>query len=103
MSDEARTPNAKTVRSVFVRAHPFSASTSHEDRRAEFDRFIAKVKADALREAVEEFESHVGAGEFEEQTCRNGTHWTHAVESWDHQGPFMYWLLNRADRIEGEA
>lgn len=70
---------------------------------AEFDRFINKVRADALREAVEEFESHVGAGEFEEQTCRNNTHWTHAVESWDHQGPFMYWLLNRADRIEGEA
>ena len=100
MSDETRTPNANTVRSVFVRAHPFSASTSYEDRRAEFDRFINKVKADALREAVEEFESHVGAGEFEEQTCRNGTHWTHAVESWDHQGPFMYWLLNRADQIE---
>lgn len=70
------------------------------ERAAEFDRFIAKAKADALREAVEEFEGHVGAGEFEEQTCRNGTHWTHAVESWDHQGPFMYWLLNRADQIE---
>lgn len=51
MSDETRTPNANTVRSVFVRAHPFSASTSYEDRRAEFDRFINKVRADALREA----------------------------------------------------
>lgn len=53
MSDETRTPNANTVRSVFVRAHPFSASTSYEDRRAEFDRFIAKIKADAWDEGQE--------------------------------------------------
>ncbi|MGO3067116.1 MAG: hypothetical protein ACTIIT_13905 [Brevibacterium linens] len=50
MSDETRTPNANTVRSVFVRAHPFSASTSYEDRRAEFDRFIARIKAEAWDE-----------------------------------------------------
>lgn len=53
MSDETRTPNANTVRSVFVRAHPFSASTSYEDRRAEFDRFIADVRADAWDEGLQ--------------------------------------------------
>ena len=52
MSDETRTPNANTVRSVFVRAHPFSASTSYEDRRAEFDRFIADVRADGMGRRV---------------------------------------------------
>lgn len=80
VSDEARTPNAKTVRSVFVRAHPFSASTSYEDRRAEFDRFIAKVKADALREAAE--------GVTEIDGRRDDAAAT--------------WLNDRADRIEQE-
>lgn len=92
MSSEPYTPEETILRDICV--------TSMRMDGIEFDRLIAKIKADALREAVEEFESHVGAGEFEEQTCRNGTHWTHAVESWDHQGPFMHWLLNRADRIE---
>lgn len=85
MSDETRTPNVKTVRSVFVRAHPFSASTSYEDRRAEFDRFIAKVKADALREADS------ALGDLDNQ-------WP------DHLYPAVRgWLKARADRIEGEA
>lgn len=82
MSDETRTPNANTVRSVFVRAHPFSASTSYEDRRAEFDRFINKVRADALREA--------GAAVMGER-----------LETETEAGN---WLDERADRIEaGEA
>ena len=93
-------PPESAFRNAWVADHPSYATTTVEEPVGDPDRFIAKVKADALREAVEEFESHVGAGEFEEQTCRNGTHWTHAVESWDHQGPFMYWLLNRADQIE---
>ena len=101
MSHSNYTPNYGSAREMYAYgADSFHGTDSRPENRAEFDRFINKVKADALREAVEEFESHVGAGEFEEQTCRNGTHWTHAVESWDHQGPFMYWLLNRADQIE---
>lgn len=93
-------PDEYTAKQMYVLQRQSMHNHISPDYGAEFDRFINKVKADALREAVEEFESHVGAGEFEEQTCRNGTHWTHAVESWDHQGPFMYWLLNRADQIE---
>ena len=94
------TPTLSHFRAVYGE---MCADWCRDGSLAEFDRVIAKVKADALREAVEEFEGHVGAGEFDEQTRRNGTHWTHAVESWDHQGPFMYWLLNRADQIEREA
>ncbi|SMX76652.1 hypothetical protein [Brevibacterium antiquum] len=98
------TANLATIESAYVNwALLADRGIDASEAAAEFDRFIAKVKADALREAVEEFEGHVGAGEFDEQTRRNGTHWTHAVESWDHQGPFMYWLLNRADQIEREA
>lgn len=83
MSDELRTPNEHTVRSIFVRAHPFAMSTSYEDRRAEFDRFIAKVKADALREAADDAQA--------DPTFRD---------------PLRLrsdWLRVRADRIEGEA
>lgn len=85
MSDETRTPNANTVRSVFVRAHPFSASTSYEDRRAEFDRFINKMKADALRDAA-------GAtrGEARDEPHAGATFISHAR-----------WLNKRADQIEG--
>lgn len=54
MTDESRTPNEHTVKSVFVRAHPFPMTTSHEERRAEFDRFLAGIKADALREFIRE-------------------------------------------------
>lgn len=54
MTDESRTPNEHTVKSVFVRAHPFALTTSHEERRAEFDRFVANIKADARRSLLEE-------------------------------------------------
>lgn len=80
--NEARTPNANTVRSVFVRAHPFSASTRYEDRRAEFDRFIAKVKADALREASTKLRDGIGS-------CNTGCHVSD-----------MMTLQSLADRIE---
>lgn len=60
----------------------------------------AKVKAEALREAVEDFESRVGVGDFEEQTIRDGIPWSHTAEAWEHQGPFMAWIRNRADELE---
>lgn len=100
MSTESYVPDEAELIGCYAGAMEEHAGEDYATAKADAERGIAKIKADALREAVEEFESHVGAGEFEEQTCRNGTHWTHAVESWDHQGPFMHWLLNRADRIE---
>lgn len=64
----------------------------------------AQVKAAALREAVAEFESNVGLEEFREQTKRPDAPrgWATAEEAWEHQGPFMDWLRNRADQIEAE-
>lgn len=53
MSDETRTPNEHTVKSIFVRAHPFALTTSHEERRAEFDRFVSKIKAESWAEGYE--------------------------------------------------
>ena len=61
-----------------------------------------EVRAEALREAADEFESHVGVGEFEEQTVRDGIPWAHTAEAWEHQGPFMAWLRNRADEEAGK-
>lgn len=61
---------------------------------------VRKVKAEALREAADDFEYHVGVGEFEEQTIRDGIRWSDTAEAWEHQGPFMAWIRNRADEIE---
>lgn len=72
----------------------------------EFDRLIQQVKAEALREAVIEFEGNVGIEEFDEQSARPGrgglTHWAFIDQAWNNQGAFMDWLRNRADRIEEE-
>lgn len=103
MNTEPYTPDEEELANCYAHVLEDRAGEEYATAKSDAERGIAKIKADALREAVEEFESHVGAGEFEEQTCRNGTHWTHAVESWEHQGPFMHWLLNRADQIEREA
>jgi len=53
-----------------VRAHPFSHTTDVDERFAEFDRFIAKVRAgakvEALREAAEEWrKQNYALGEFD--------------------------------------
>lgn len=66
-----------------------------------FDRAIAKVKADALREAVIDFEDNVGIGEFAEQSHRSSRGgWAHIDEAWESQGPYMDWLRNRADKLD---
>ena len=57
-----------------------------------------EVRAQALRDAVDEFESHVGVGEFEDQSTREAKPWAHVDEAWEHQGPYMDWLRNRAEQ-----
>lgn len=49
MSSEAYTPDRGTVRYRYVEG---DYSGGNRDPHAEFDRFIAKIKADALREAA---------------------------------------------------
>jgi hypothetical protein len=62
-----------------------------------------RVAAEALRGAVDYFESNVGIQELADgSTTRDGGHWTkESVEyAWDTQGVIMDWLRNRADAIE---
>ena len=92
MSDETRTPSEHTVKSIFVRAHPFALTTSHEERRAEFDRFIAKIKADAIREAA--------SGFVDWDALRGDAQVTPEIEE-SHKS--ANYLMREADRIEGEA
>lgn len=48
------TPNYGSAREMYAYgADSFHGTDSRPGNRAEFDRFIAKVKADALREAAE--------------------------------------------------
>lgn len=76
------TPTTDDMRTSW---HRNSMSYGPGERAAEFDRFIAKVKADALREADS------ALGDLDNQ-------WP------DHLYPAVRgWLKARADRIEGEA
>ncbi len=47
-----RTPKPTTVKTAWVRSHPFPLSTSVEDREAEFDRMIAAVERAAAVKAL---------------------------------------------------
>lgn len=101
-------PTTEEVRAGWMTSGPPSSTVV---RALDFERWLDQVRAaarregqaEALREAVDEFENHVGVGEFVAQTTRDGRYWSHAAESWEHQGPFMSWLINRADRIENGA
>lgn len=76
---------------------------SAEIMKAGLDAASPHIAAAILREAVSDFESNVGVGEFDEQTRRKNSHWAHIEEAWEHQGPYMDWLRNRADEKEAEA
>src|SRR5699024_1367640 len=74
----------------------------------EFDLWLDRVKAEALREAVSDFESSVGSAELHEESKRpdspKGWGFAECGIAWEHQGVYMDWLSNRADRIEkGES
>lgn len=94
------TPTTTNVRKAYVRDKlPYAAGGSV----AEFNRFLeavrAEAKAEALREAVSDFQHSVGVGEFDEQTRRDGNRHAHIDEAWEYQSPYMDWLLNRADNL----
>ena len=84
---------------------------SIEDAGPAAHRFVAELrglteairteaKAEALREAVSDFESHIGVGEFAELSQRGSMPWGHLQDAWEHQGPYMDWLRTRADNLE---
>lgn len=82
MSDH--TPDFHEVRGAYISWLPAMFT---EKRVAEFDRFIAKVKADALREAAE-------------ATRREAPGEPHAGASLSSHAD---WLDDRAEQIEGEV
>lgn len=87
MSTDPYTPDRGTVRYRYVDG---DHSGGNRDPQAEFDRFIAKVRADALREAAEESE---------QITCEG-----HGGNDWfpsEWAGQVAGWLEHRADLIEG--
>jgi hypothetical protein len=47
-----RTPRTSTVRAGWSQGHPFRLITEPEERYAEFDRWLATVKADAWAEGA---------------------------------------------------
>ncbi|OIH81931.1 hypothetical protein BLJ79_21460 [Arthrobacter sp. UCD-GKA] len=61
---------------------------------------IREAKVEALREAVSDFESFIGVGEFAELSKRGPLPWGHIEEAWESQGPYMDWLRNRADSLD---
>lgn len=42
-----RTPPTGTIREAFMRCHPFPHTTEIDERGAEFDRWLAKIQAEA--------------------------------------------------------
>lgn len=67
-----------------------------------FQAIIRAAQVQALREAADGFEAEVGLGEFFAQINHPSRLYgeRYATEAWEHQGPYMNWLRNRADRIE---
>ncbi|WP_426940283.1 hypothetical protein [Pseudarthrobacter sp. S6] len=60
---------------------------------------FAAAQAEALREAVEDFEDNMGVQEFDEWARRDGRRWAHIEDAWEYQGPYMDWLRARADNL----
>lgn len=86
---------AKRAREVYIINSDKDLNESHK----EFDMFIAEIEAKALLEAVKEFEHEIGPSKFEELSMSNGVKWTYIDEAWEHQGPYMDWLRNRAEEL----
>lgn len=85
-------PDEYTAKQMYVLQRQSMHNHISPDYGAEFDRFVNKVKADALREAAEESE---------QITCEG-----HGGDDWfpsERVGQVAVWLDVRADRIEGEA
>lgn len=85
------TPTVQDVAQAFVVYHT-DKGQSPELAQEVFDRFIASVKADALREA---------ADESEQITCEG-----HGGNDWfpsEWAGQVAGWLEHRADRLEEES
>ena len=93
MSTEPYVPNLATAESAYVHWALLSdRGIDAADASDEFDRFVAKIKADALRDAAEESE---------QITCEG-----HGGNDWfpsEWAGQVAGWLEYRADRIEEEA
>ena len=89
------TPAVEQVRRYWAsegNEQPAAKSYEYSEGLAEFDRFIAKIKSDALREAADDADEITGDG-------HGGGEWF--PSEW--AGQVAGWLEHRADRIEEEA
>lgn len=84
------TPDTETVREQYTREQPPHIGTVGEKGR-EFDRWLAGVKAEALREAAEGM-----------RRAKEPYHWNLSVGPESAASPDM-WLLYRADKIEKDG
>lgn len=87
------TPDEEQVREQYTREQPPQIGTVAE-KHAEFDRFIARVKANALREAAWEFAEGAWADQWIADLVSDDVS---AVQSTER------WFRGRAGRIEEEA
>lgn len=86
MSSEPYTPEETILRDICV--------TSMRMDGEKFDRFIAKVRADALREAAESARAVIEIGSSGDSAYHHGARYG--------QRKFADWLDVRAERIEGK-
>lgn len=99
MTDETYTPDRGAVRYRYVDG---DYSGGNRDPHAEFDRFVAKIKADALREAAIGVTTQVNNAEAAEaKKARDPGPYYHGARYGMRKT--AQWLHRRADRIEEEA
>lgn len=97
------TPNYGSAREMYAYgADSFHGTDSRPENRAEFDRFIAKIRAEALRVAAIGVTTQVNNAEAAEaDKARDPGPYYHGARYGMRKT--AQWLHRRADRIEGEA
>ena len=92
MTTEPYVPNEYTAKQMYVLQRQSMHNHISPDYGAEFDRFIAKIKADAIREAA--------SGFVDWDALRGDAQVTPEIEE-SHKS--ANYLMREADRIEGEV
>lgn len=93
------TPNYGSAREMYAYgADSFHGTDRRPENRAEFDRFINKVKADALREAAAELRGMEDEGPYVTLSEQVKDGW--GIDCGEIDQGYADWLRVRADRIE---
>lgn len=86
---EKYTPDEAELIGCYAGVMEEQAGENYDQAKADAERGIAKIKADALREAARKL--------FADETAESGT------AKAKHNAIYGLWLLDEADRIEGNA